>query len=107
VRTACLSNTNERHWDTVNDAGSAHHVPLHTLDHLFASHLIGQRKPDGAIYEHVERAVGVPGGAILFFDDTEANVDAALRRGWHAVRIDPAEAPVQQMRRHLRHHRVL
>ena len=83
------------------------YLSLERLTHRFASHLVGIRKPDAAIYEHVERSTGVAPSSILFFDDLEANVVAAQRRGWraHQIRID--DDPVAQARAHLRAARVL
>ena len=78
------------------------------LHHRFASHLLRLRKPDDAIYAHVEGATGVRGMAIVFFDDVAENVDAARRRGWHAYRIDPApDDPLPQVRSRLRAHGVV
>ncbi|MFP4223424.1 MAG: HAD-IA family hydrolase [Phycisphaeraceae bacterium] len=107
VRTACLSNTNAYHWNLFTDPGHRSYLPLERLDHHFASHLVGSRKPERAIYEHVERATGLPGEAILFFDDLEENVAAALERGWQAHRILPRPSPVTQMTDHLQRHGVL
>lgn len=108
VATACLSNTNESHWRLMSDPGHAAHFPLHRLTHRFASHLARARKPDPAIYAHVERATGVSPGAILFFDDVMENVQAARQRGWRACRIDPTlPDPVPQIRTALREHGVM
>jgi putative hydrolase of the HAD superfamily len=107
VATACLSNTSDSHWRMMTDPSDPNYLPLERLTHRFASHLIGVRKPDGAIYEHVERATGAVPDSILFFDDLEANIAAAARRGWraHQVRIDAD--PIAQVRNHLREAGVL
>ena len=98
IKTTCLSNTSENHWRIMSDPGHSSHVPLHKLDYQFASHLVGPRKPDAAIYEHVERATGFTGAEILFFDDVMENVEAAMRRGWHGYRIDPKpDDPMSQI----------
>ena len=108
VRTACLSNTSDAHWRMMLDPVSPNYLPLEKLTHRFASHLVGLRKPDAAIYARVERETGVAPGGIVFFDDVEENVEAARRRGWQAHRIDPApDDPVPQARSHLRAHGVL
>jgi 2-haloacid dehalogenase len=44
-------------------------------------------KPDPAIFALAERRFGFPPGAMLFIDDSPANVDAARRRGWCAHRF--------------------
>ena len=77
-------------------------MPLEKLDHRFASHLIGLRKPDDRIYAHVEQATGATPGRIVFFDDVEENVAAAARRGWRAHRISIDSDPIAQVRQHLR-----
>jgi len=101
VQTACLSNTNANHWRMMNDAADANHLPLDRLTHRFASHLIGCCKPDAKIFEHVERATGMSGQQILFFDDAAPNVEAARRRGWNAEVIQVDGDPIGQVRHHL------
>ena len=106
VTTACLSNTNERHWTAL--AGRAGAFPsVLRLRRLFASHLVGVSKPDPGIYQHAERELGVAGHQILFFDDLASNVEAARRAGWLAERVDPEGSTAEQMKRHLEHHGVL
>lgn len=108
VRTACLSNTSDAHWRMMLDPSGPNHLPLDRLDYRFASHLLGLRKPDDAIYEHVERETGAAPASIVFFDDLPANVEAARRRGWNAYRIDPApDDPLRQVRSWLARHGVL
>lgn len=109
VRTACLSNTNAHHWEMMLSTGGPASLPLHRLTHQFASHLVGHAKPHAPIYEHLERVTGFRGPQIVFFDDLQANVDAALARGWRAHRIDPAapEDAVTQARRVLASYHVL
>jgi len=98
VRTACLSNTNNLHWPRMHDPGHPTSLPLPALDHRFASHLVGMRKPDEAIYRHVERETGVADERIVFFDDNAENVAAAQACGWQALQIDPAADPPGQVR---------
>jgi FMN phosphatase YigB (HAD superfamily) len=101
VLTACLSNTTAVHWDRVLDPADSNYIPMHLLDHHFASHLVGMCKPSDAIYEHVERETGVAGERIVFFDDLQENIDGALRRGWKAHRIETTRDPIAQIREHL------
>ena len=108
VATACLSNTNEHHWQIVSNRDHPGYFPLERMSHRFASHLVKARKPEDAIYAHVERSTGIAPSALLFFDDVPENVEAARRRGWKACRIDPAlDDPIPQIRAALREHRVL
>jgi HAD superfamily hydrolase (TIGR01509 family) len=108
VKTSCLSNTNDHHWKLLGDPAHPAFSPLARLTYLFASHLIGARKPDDGIYAHLERQTGIAAGAILFFDDVQENVDAARKRGWHAHWIDPSlDDPLPQIRAALRRYQVL
>ena len=108
VATACLSNTNAIHWALMTDPAGPCSFPFDRLTHAFASHLVRSRKPDAAIYAHVERAAGVAGDRIVFFDDVVENVDAARRRGWHAHHVDPRpDDPLPQVRSHLARHGIL
>jgi putative hydrolase of the HAD superfamily len=105
VPTACLSNTNESHWRLMGDPASHTYFPFHKLTHAFASHLVRLRKPDDAIYAHVERATGVPAEKIVFFDDVEDNVEAAVRRRWRGCHVDPRpDEPLPQVRAFLNRH---
>jgi HAD superfamily hydrolase (TIGR01509 family) len=57
------------------------------LDPMFFSSEIRAFKPSPEAFDAVEAALGLPNETILFIDDTAANVDAALARGWDAVRF--------------------
>lgn len=81
--TACLSNTNDRHWEALMRLPA-----FAAIEHQHASHLLGLEKPNEEIYRAFERAVGVTGSDILFLDDLVENCIAARACGWHAVRID-------------------
>ncbi len=81
--TACLSNTNDRHWDALIELPS-----FAAITHRHASHLLGLEKPGSEIYRAFERATGAKSAEILFLDDLEDNCIAARNCGWHAVRID-------------------
>lgn len=96
--TACLSNTNADHWRLMFDDPAPPFAPLASLRHRFASHLVGARKPDPAVYAHVEQTVGVRPERIVFFDDLPDNVQAARSRGWRAHRVDPDAPPMPQVR---------
>jgi putative hydrolase of the HAD superfamily len=102
VMTACLSNTNENHWRLVTDPSDTNYLPLELLDYRFASHLLGMRKPEARIYEHVERQTGVAPDRITFFDDLEENVAAASNRGWDGCLIQNDTDPIAQIRKHVR-----
>jgi len=106
ITTACLSNTNARHWELMHSDSHAG-LPMHHLTHRVASHLVGVMKPEEGIYEHLEQITGLAPGSLLFFDDKAENVATAKRRGWHGERIDPGGDTVAQMRGHLRSYGVI
>jgi HAD superfamily hydrolase (TIGR01509 family) len=95
VRTACLSNTNPRHWSLMTTHRD--YAVVNKLHHRFASHLLGCVKPAGEAYERVERAVALPPTSIVFFDDRPENVQAAQSRGWRAFLIDQFSDTARQM----------
>ena len=79
-----FSNTNRLHhayWERIYaDA-------LRPFDRHFISCEMGMRKPEPRAFEAVSRAIGVPLERILFFDDTQANVDGARAVGMQAVHV--------------------
>lgn len=96
VRSACLSNTNTRHWRMLNSPGP-NDLGLDRLARRFVSHEIGIMKPLAEIYRHVGRECGCEPGTILFFDDNAGNVAGARACGWQAEVIDPAGDPPGQV----------
>ena len=46
-------------------------------------------KPTQECYREVQRRIGLPAGEILFVDDNQTNVDAALQAGWQARYYEP------------------
>ena len=100
LTTACLSNTNERHWRMVMHLDGCY-APLRRLEYRIASHLTGVAKPNAGAYEAVEHQTGVSGRAIVFFDDGRENCQSASDRGWNVHQIDPEADTVAQMTEHL------
>ncbi|MEM6334237.1 MAG: HAD-IA family hydrolase [Planctomycetota bacterium] len=106
LTTACLSNTNARHWQTLaGDPNASPPVPallpLDRLHHRLTSFEMGRRKPNRDIYDHAAALLALPSDQLVFFDDTEPNVTAARQAGWHAHPIDPDRDTVPQIRHHL------
>lgn len=85
VETACLSNTNELHWDML-----CQWPILERLGRRHASHLVGIAKPDPGIYEWFQRRVERAPEHIVFFDDLQDNIAAARSLEWDAVHVDHA-----------------
>ncbi len=102
VFTACLSNTNQRHWELMGSIAA-----FAAIQHRHASHLFQLEKPNQAIFQAFERATQARAVDILYFDDIAENVDAATQAGWHAIQIDPQCETVPQIRRALATHGVL
>ena len=90
--TACLSNTNDRHWDVLVELPS-----FAAIEHRHASHLLGLEKPGAEIYRAFERATGTKPEDILFLDDLEENCAAARACGWNTVRIDHERDTARQL----------
>lgn len=81
--TACLSNSNELHWQ-----GMMETMGLEVyFDWQFSSHLMGLIKPDADCFEFVLRKMGVQPENTLFLDDNQLNVDAAKALGMHSERV--------------------
>jgi len=99
---ACLSNTNAPHWEVMRGYSA-----LAELHHRLASHELACRKPDEAIFRAVESHLDARPEEVLFFDDTEENVDAARVAGWRAERVDHASDTAAQMIDHLRAYGVI
>lgn len=105
VTTACLSNTNERHWDVLAPVGGVPRFPsVMALGKRFASHLMRASKPDAKIFSDFQQQMGADAADILFFDDTEPNVVAARNYGWRAETVDPLGDTCGQLRVHLQAH---
>jgi len=84
-----FSNTNRMHHDywKVRYADA-----LRPIDRRFISCDMGLRKPEPRAFEAVSRALGVPLERILFFDDTQANVEGARAVGLQAAHVrSPAD----------------
>ena len=66
--------------------------PGAALEPMIFSAEIGAMKPSAAAFAAAERIAGASGSDILFLDDAPANVEAALQRGWQAIRYVSAAA---------------
>ena len=80
-----FSNTNSAH---VEHFSVAHADVLGHFRKMFLSSSIGLRKPDAEAFDHVVKAIGVPAGRIVFFDDLAENIEGARARGLIAVHVN-------------------
>jgi len=81
---ACLSNTNDLHWQHLNHMFKTHEV----FDFDFASYQIKAAKPDARSYEIPLEKMGIDAAQVTFFDDTLVNVEAARKLGMTAHQVD-------------------
>ena len=79
---ACLSNTNELHWNRFCEESEL----IQQFHHSFPSHLTGMLKPDRIVFEHIAEELSIEPSRILFFDDNQLNVDGAAAAGLRAVK---------------------
>lgn len=96
-RLAVLSNNNALHWGKIERQFDI--LPL--FETCFASHHLGLRKPDLAVYHHVQQALQVEAADIIFFDDNIECVHSATQAGWqacHTVGFDAVRQAVQAHR---------
>lgn len=90
-RLSTLTNNNAAHFERICrdlDLGRF-------FDQVFASHLLGMKKPDARIYAHVTEALGVPPERIAFFDDNAECLEPARAIGWqtfHTVGFESLRA---------------
>ena len=83
-RLAALSNSNELHWERNTNELRI----LELFEFAISSHQVGLCKPNPAIFTlALERAEVSSPEAIIFFDDLEANVEAAKSVGLRAHRV--------------------
>ncbi|TSA42339.1 MAG: HAD family phosphatase [Betaproteobacteria bacterium] len=60
---------------------------MRNFQKVFVSSDLGRRKPEPEAFAAVTSAIGVPFENILFFDDTDENVQSARSLGMHAVHV--------------------
>ncbi|GAA5437358.1 phosphatase Rv3376 [Deinococcus aquaticus] len=58
------------------------------IDVAVATCTVGIHKPEPGAYRHALNALGLDAAEVLFIDDKQENVDAALALGMHAALID-------------------
>jgi len=67
------------------------------FDHLTWSHRLLLAKPEAAIYRHAAEGLALPPAEILFIDDREENIEAAVAVGMQAIQYTNHDTFVQEM----------
>lgn len=84
---ALLSNSNERHIAEITKTGL-----FEDFDFLFFSHKMHMTKPDPVIFKETRRQLNCQASEIYFFDDSQCNIDAAIKAGYNAYLVEsPSE----------------
>ena len=99
IATACLSNTNTLHWEALN---SDRYPAIRDLDFKVVSHTVRLLKPSPALLRLFDKDTQRMPRQIVFFDDHQGNIDAALEHGWNAIFVDHESDPASEMRQALR-----
>jgi len=77
-----LSNMNQIHWEPM-----AGWDLLQGFAAVFLSYRLGLVKPDRAVFERVAGELDASPGELVFLDDNQLNVDAALACGYRARQV--------------------
>jgi glucose-1-phosphatase len=78
---ACLSNSNEIHWQRFG--GFREH-----FDISLSSHLLGEVKPDPQCFRRALQECRATAGEVAFFDDSLTNVSGARSLGIEALHVN-------------------
>lgn len=81
-RVCILSNTGSLHWARAREQFGLDEI----TDDALTSFQAGVAKPDARIYALAMQRFGVRAEGIVFVDDLEPNVAAAIEAGWRGVR---------------------
>lgn len=72
-----LSNTNALHWN-----GQKQHTEVQALfSRTYLSYMLDMVKPDREVFDHIIADLGCAAGDVVYFDDNQMNVDAAVAAG--------------------------
>ena len=72
---------------------------LHDFDHNTWSHALKIAKPEAAIYAHAAEGLKTDPAHILFIDDRQDNVEAAIAAGMQAIQYRDHDSFVREMNR--------
>ena len=88
LKIGILSNTNHTHFEWLR----ARIAAFEQLEHVYASHQIGLRKPDRAAYDYVLKQMNVPPARAVFIDDLAVNLDGAREAGMQVIHATGPES---------------
>lgn len=92
-RIALLSNTSESHWKKSLEIAPV----LSLFSDRFTSFRLGAMKPDAGVYTTVAGFLDVSPSSILFIDDVEENINAAIAVGMKGIVYKSVEDLQSQM----------
>ncbi len=90
-----ISNTNDLHFEYVT---TQFPISKH-FTKCFPSHVVGHRKPDKAMFEHVLQEIKLKPEETVFIDDIREFVDSAKRLGIHGIQFTSRQALETELRR--------
>lgn len=101
-----LSNTNPIMFDgfIANEFRQEGREMADYFDGMVASYKAKCYKPDQEIFDYTRHTCGINGGETLFFDDSEANVEAARKAGFKAVHVPPGSEFSDILEKYLTEH---
>lgn len=105
-KTVCmLSNVNQPHIDNVmqNHFRQVEGRDIYDyFDALYLSHELHLKKPEPEIFETVGQSIhdkfGFSGKDIIFFDDSQDNVNMAVKYGWDSIVIANTDETMEMLR---------
>ena len=83
-----LSNTNQPHIEWLRQRTPE---VFALFDQCVLSHEVGARKPDAAIFRHVESMTGLAPERHLLIDDILGNIEGARAAGWRGIQFRGVE----------------
>ena len=95
VRLGLVSNTNALHFDYI----ASRFPVVHSFDRWILSHEVGFKKPAPEIYLRAIEWASVEPPNILFIDDIQRNVEAAVSLGIQGIQFVSAEKLKEELNR--------
>ena len=93
IRVGVLSNTNALHINIIHRDTDL----LGAFHDQFFSYEMGMLKPDKGVYEYVLKQIGLPPDKVVFFDYSQANIDAATAMGMQSILVPGFKDLVQRI----------